>query len=116
MGTTSIFLNAITKKSRDWGDFGQRFERSGLRKSIDPFARYYAREHYDVVHVQNFFPLISPAIYHAAKSEGVAVVQSVRNYRLFCLNGTFLRSGTCMRGLRKSVFSLAGSFTSMLSG
>src|SRR3954471_18518547 len=29
----------------------------------------------DVVHVHNTFPMLSPAVYYAAKAEGVAVVQ-----------------------------------------
>lgn len=48
---------------------------------------------YDVVHIQNFFPLISPSVYYAAKSEGVPVVQTLRNYRLLCPNGLFFRDG-----------------------
>jgi len=47
----------------------------------------------DVLHAQNVFPLISPSVCHAAKAEGVPVVQSIRNYRLFCLNGLFYRQG-----------------------
>lgn len=47
----------------------------------------------DVMHVQNFFPLLSPAIHHAAQSEGIPVVQSLRNYRLLCLNALFFRDG-----------------------
>lgn len=47
----------------------------------------------DVVHVQNFFPLISPAVHHAAKDAGVPVVQTLRNYRLLCPNGLFFRQG-----------------------
>jgi glycosyltransferase involved in cell wall biosynthesis len=48
---------------------------------------------YDIVHVQNFFPLISPSVYYAAKAEGVPVVQTLRNYRLLCPNALFFRSG-----------------------
>jgi glycosyltransferase involved in cell wall biosynthesis len=48
---------------------------------------------YDLVHVQNFFPLISPSIYYAARAEGVPVVQSLRNYRLICPNAELFRSG-----------------------
>lgn len=48
---------------------------------------------YDVVHVQNFFPLISPSVYYAAKEEGVPVVQTLRNYRLLCPNALFFREG-----------------------
>ncbi|MBD1872376.1 glycosyltransferase [Nodosilinea sp. FACHB-131] len=48
---------------------------------------------YDVVHVQNFFPLISPSVYYAAQAEGVPVVQTLRNYRLICPNALFFRDG-----------------------
>lgn len=48
---------------------------------------------YDIVHIQNFFPLISPSVYYAAKSVGVPVVQTLRNYRLLCPNGLFFRDG-----------------------
>jgi glycosyltransferase involved in cell wall biosynthesis len=46
---------------------------------------------YDLVHVQNFFPLISPSVHYAAKAEGVPVIQTLRNYRLLCPNGFFFR-------------------------
>lgn len=48
---------------------------------------------YDIVHVQNFFPLISPSVYYAAKAQGVPVVQTLRNYRLLCPNALFFRDG-----------------------
>lgn len=51
------------------------------------------KQRYDVVHVQNFFPLISPSIYYAARAEGVPVVQSLRNYRLICTNAALFREG-----------------------
>jgi len=46
-----------------------------------------------VMHCTNTFPLISPSAYYAAKAEGVPVVQSLHNYRLFCAAATFLRDG-----------------------
>lgn len=51
------------------------------------------RQPYDVVHIQNFFPLISPSVYYAAKAEGVPVVQTLHNYRLLCPNALFFRDG-----------------------
>ncbi|KAF3886907.1 MULTISPECIES: glycosyltransferase family 4 protein [Nostocales] len=48
---------------------------------------------YDIVHIQNFFPLISPSVYYAAKEEGVPVVQTLHNYRLLCPNALFFRNG-----------------------
>ena len=82
----------------------------------------------DVVHIQNFFPLISPAVYYAAKAEGVPIVQSIRNYRLWCLNGYFFREGRvcedCLSGVPisgiarkcyRGSYSASATVTSMLT-
>ena len=45
----------------------------------------------EVMHCTNVFPLISPSVYYAAQRKGVPVVQSLRNFRHFCLNSTLLR-------------------------
>jgi glycosyltransferase involved in cell wall biosynthesis len=63
------------------------------------------REHEpDIVHVHNFFPLLTPAIHHGARDAGVAVVQTIQNYRLFCANALLLRNGAvcekCVGGSR----------------
>lgn len=47
----------------------------------------------DIVHVHNTLPIISPAVYYAAKAEGAAVVQTLHNYRYSCVNGLFFRDG-----------------------
>lgn len=47
----------------------------------------------DVIHVHNTWPLISPSLYWAAKKEGIPVVQTLHNFRLFCLGALFLREG-----------------------
>jgi glycosyltransferase involved in cell wall biosynthesis len=63
-----------------------------------------ARQSYDVVHVHNFFPLISPAVYYAAQAEGSAVVQTLHNYRLSCPAAIFHRQGrVCEDCLGKAV-------------
>ncbi|MCB2213190.1 glycosyltransferase family 4 protein [bacterium] len=52
------------------------------------------REHNaDIVHVHNFFLMISPAVYYAAAAEHVPVVQTMHNYRLLCPSATFFRDG-----------------------
>jgi glycosyltransferase involved in cell wall biosynthesis len=48
----------------------------------------------DLVHVHNFFPLISPAVHHAAHNRGVPVIQTLHNYRLLCPASTLLRNGS----------------------
>jgi glycosyltransferase involved in cell wall biosynthesis len=61
-------------------------------------------KHYDIVHVHNFFPLISPAVYHAAHAEGCSVVQTLHNYRLSCPAGIFYRDGqVCEDCLGKAI-------------
>lgn len=49
------------------------------------------QEKYDIVHVHNFFPLISPSVYYAASHAKVPVVQTLQNFRLLCPNALFLR-------------------------
>ncbi len=62
-----------------------------------------AQQH-DVVHVQNFFPLVSPSVYYAAQSEGIPVVQAVRNYRFLCANSYLYRDGqVCELCLKKTI-------------
>ena len=62
------------------------------------------RERPAIMHCTNTFPLISPAAYYAARAEGVPIVQSLRNYRLFCVNAYFLRNGcVCEDCLGKGV-------------
>jgi glycosyltransferase involved in cell wall biosynthesis len=46
---------------------------------------------FDVLHVQNFFPLWSPSVYYAARRNRVPVVQTLHNYRLMCVNGLLFR-------------------------
>lgn len=51
-----------------------------------------------VVHCHNLYPLLTTAVYYAARAEGARVVQTVHNYRLGCLNGIHLRAGrACQR-------------------
>ena len=56
-------------------------------------AKVIRRERPEVAHFHNPFPLISPAAYQAARDQGVPVIQALNNFRLFCLNGFFLRDG-----------------------
>lgn len=81
----------------------------------------------DVVHVHNTLPLISPAVYYAAKRHGIPVVQTLHNYRLLCANGLLMRNSTpceecvgrsipwpairhsCYRGSRGATIAVAAS-------
>lgn len=47
----------------------------------------------NVVHVHNFFPLLTPAVYDACRDAGVPVVQTLHNYRIICPQGMLMRNG-----------------------
>ncbi|MFA7597489.1 MAG: glycosyltransferase [Novosphingobium sp.] len=63
-----------------------------------------SRELPDVVHIHNFFPLLTPGIHRLLAERGLPVVQTLHNYRLLCANGMFLRDGAicelCQQGSR----------------
>ena len=45
----------------------------------------------DIVHVHNFFPLLSPSIYDACQRYHIPVVQTLHNYRLICPKAMLFR-------------------------
>ena len=47
----------------------------------------------DIVHVHNFFPQLTPAIYDACIDAGVPVVQTLHNYRAVCPGALLMRNG-----------------------
>jgi glycosyltransferase involved in cell wall biosynthesis len=51
------------------------------------------RERPDVMHLHNPYPLLSPWVVRTARHHGVAVVQTVHNYRHVCVSGTYFRNG-----------------------
>ena len=61
--------------------------------AYDDMRQLMRRQQPDLVHVHNTFPVISPAVYDAAKHEGVPVVQTLHNYRLLCPAATLFRNG-----------------------
>ncbi|MCU1335637.1 MAG: glycosyltransferase [Bryobacterales bacterium] len=62
------------------------------------------RERIGLVHVHNTFPLISPSVYYAARKAGVAVVQTLHNYRLLCPDAKLMRQGkVCEDCLGRSI-------------
>lgn len=89
-----------------------------MRKYVDSFKP-------DVIHVHNTFPLLSPAIFPAAR--GSARVLTLHNYRLLCAAGIPMRQGMpctecitrrsvvpgllhgCYRGSRVATLPLAAS-------
>lgn len=77
-------------------------------QSYDLVDRKLRESQFDVLHVQNFFPLLSPSVYYAAQKHGVAVVQTLRNYRLLCPNVYFFRDGHVCEDCMGKVFKYPG--------
>ena len=87
---------------------------SGLQKLLLPLRFLYNPKTYrdirriikekniDIVHVHNTLMLVSPAVYYAAMSKKVPVVQTIHNFRLLCPGATFFRDGAvcedCLTG------------------
>ena len=61
---------------------------------------------YDIMHVQNYFPLFSPSIYYAAHDHGVPVVQSLRNFRAVCPEGMLFRDDRVCQDCVGKTFAL----------
>jgi len=57
------------------------------------FSTILKREHPDVVHVHNLYPLISPSVLVACRESDVPVVMTCHNYRLICPTGLFFDGG-----------------------
>lgn len=87
----------VTADNRDVGGMSRLALAADTIWNRDAYRRLRAvlrAERPDVVHVHNTFPLLSPAVYRAARREGATVVQTLHNYRLLCPNALLFRDGS----------------------
>jgi glycosyltransferase involved in cell wall biosynthesis len=63
------------------------------RRVFQKISNLLASSQPDILHVHNFFPSISPAIFFAAERYRVPVVLTLHNYRLLCANAMLFRDG-----------------------
>jgi glycosyltransferase involved in cell wall biosynthesis len=61
----------------------------GRRLTTEAIARFRP----DIVHVHNFFPRLSPALFDACAEAGVPAVWTLHNFRIGCANGLLFRDG-----------------------
>jgi glycosyltransferase involved in cell wall biosynthesis len=83
----TVYPNRVVKK------LGVAVDCIWSRRWYNQFRQKLKELRPDVVHIHNFFPLISPSIYYACRREKVPVVQTLHNYRLLCSNAEFYREG-----------------------
>jgi glycosyltransferase involved in cell wall biosynthesis len=60
----------------------------------------------DVVHVHNFFPLLSPAVFYVAHRLQVPIVMTLHNYRLVCPSALLYYNGKVQTGNLYKTFPL----------
>lgn len=63
------------------------------QKTYDQVTNLIRESDIEIAHFQNTFPILSPSVYYAARNLNVPVIQSLRNYRLTCVNGLLFREG-----------------------
>jgi len=68
------------------------------------------REKPDILHVHNFFPLISPAVFYAARDCGVPAVAVLNNQRLMCPGSSFTRNEQLCTDCVGNFFAVPGVF------
>jgi len=70
----------------------------------------------DLIHVHNWWMVVSPSVYWAAGKHGVPVVQTLQNFRLLCPNGLFLRQGVPGVGGRRRPVRLVHAHQQLRAG
>lgn len=56
-------------------------------------ASIVSKKCFDVAHIHNTFPLISPSLYYVLKDFNIPIIQTLHNFRLMCPSATFYRNG-----------------------
>ncbi len=84
-GVSNDAINGILKKiTAAWQVSYSVSSRVRIAEEISSFKP-------DIVHVHNFFPLLTPSIYDACQDAGVPVVQTLHNFRMICPGALLLR-------------------------
>ena len=85
----------------------------GMLTPFNPYTYFQARilmrnNRPDVIHLHNFFPIISPSIFYAASHEKIPIIFTLHNYRIGCGGGLpFRNESVCLKCLSdKSVYPL----------
>lgn len=101
--------------------FSYQVSNDGANKIKLIFSIFYSIKHYrnirniikknniNIVHVHNFFPILTPSVFRAAKKGGAKVIHTLHNYRLWCISGILYRDdiGICEKCVT-SRFAFAG--------
>jgi len=84
---------------------GSLFHSSSSSRRMAELLETFAPE---ILHIHNWFPLLSPSIISVACSKGVPVVQTLHNFRMFCANSGLYRDGNVCLDCVGKTFPLDG--------
>ena len=73
-----------------------------VRTEISDIIR---KKNIDIIHVHNTHMLITPAVYYAACDNGIPVVQTMHNFRFFCIGALLFKDGHICRKCMKNGLS-----------
>lgn len=93
MGHTVDIYEDSNDRVAEMGSMQAAIQTVWSSTAYQALQRQLDQHQYDVMHVHNLFPLISPAAYYAAKEKQIPVIQTLHNYRLLCPNALFFRDG-----------------------
>ena len=91
LGCENVFCYEVSNDNIN--KFKLLFEIWFSKKYYKEVAKIIKENDIDIVHVHNFFPLITPAVFKAAKDSKAKVVHTLHNYRLWCISGILYRNG-----------------------
>lgn len=69
----------------------------GNKKTVNDIKKIIDENNIEIAHIHNIFPLISTSVYKILKKNNIKIVQTIHNYRFFCINAFFYRNDkNCM--------------------
>jgi glycosyltransferase involved in cell wall biosynthesis len=95
-----FFRSSAELEDRRLGKVGAFFTGIYNAAARREFAQLLERDHPDLVHINNLFPLISPSILDETKQRNIPTVMTLHNFRLLCPTGLMFSHGeVCHRCL-----------------
>lgn len=92
-------VESYTRHNREIAEFSWPakgrllFETIWSKRTYQDLQRITDRFRPEIVHVHNFFPLVSPSLFYLCADTHTPVVATLHNYRLLCPKALFFREG-----------------------
>lgn len=83
-------IHGISAKIRASANF---LTGSGAASTVTKLSGALTEFQPDIVHVHNWFPTLSPAVFRQCQEAKIPVVHTLHNYRLLCINAMLIRDG-----------------------